>query len=62
MLSIRLRSTTLHLLLSLDLAVVLDVDVLVGGESVDLVFREGGTGTLVRLRSTHLCRLDGWVG
>jgi hypothetical protein len=39
-----------HLLLGSDLAVVLDVDVLVGGQSVDLVFGEG-SATSGQLRS-----------
>jgi hypothetical protein len=39
-----------HLLLGGDLAVVLDVDVLVGGQSVDLVFGEG-SATSGQLRS-----------
>ena len=44
------RSHVLQLLLGGDLAVVLDVDVLVGGQSVDLVFGERGT-VFVSLRS-----------
>lgn len=40
----------MQLLLGLNLAVVLDADVLVGGQSVNLVFRERGT-VVVSLRA-----------
>jgi hypothetical protein len=45
----------LRLLLGLDLAVVLDADVLVGGQGVDLVVGERGT-TIVSLDSTESIR------
>jgi len=45
--SILSRSQVLHLLLGGDLAIVLDVDVLVGGQSVDLVIGERGTVTAI---------------
>ena len=40
------RSHVLQLLLGGDLAVVLDADVLVRGESVNLILGEGGTVTV----------------
>ena len=51
------RSHVLQLLLGGDLAVVLDADVLVVGESVDLVLRERGT-VAVSLGSTF--GIVGW--
>jgi hypothetical protein len=47
------QSHVLQSLLGGDLAIVLDVDVLVGGQSVDLVFGERGTITAIVSSSQH---------